>query len=134
MLTTSRRVIACGALLIATLIPAAAQPAAKSRVAVLEILRFNAPVALPGVTLAAGDYTFELEHHDGVERVRVREGRSDRIVFDGAAHLAERPRGLKANKSIVFGDAPPERPLPIVGWFPRDRVVGCEFDYSREAK
>ena len=50
MLTTSRRVIACAALVVMALIPAAAQPAAKSRVAVLETLRFNAPVALPGVT------------------------------------------------------------------------------------
>ena len=130
MLTTSRRVIACGALVIVTLIPAAAQPAAKSRTAALETLRFNAPVALPGVTLSPGDYTFEVEHHESGDQVRVREGRTDRVVFGGPARLTDRPRGLKTNKSIVFGDALPNRPLPIVGWFPRDRAVGYEFDYS----
>ena len=130
MLTTSRRVIACGALVIVTLIPAAAQPAARSRVAILETLRFTAPVALPGVTLPPGDYTFEVEHHDDGDRVRVREGRTERVVFGGPARPADRPRGLKAYKSITFGEAPPDRPLPIVGWFPRDRVVGYEFDYG----
>lgn len=133
MLTTSRRVIACGALVIVTLIPAAAQPAAKSRAA-FETLRFNAPVALPGVTLNPGDYTFEVEQHGDGDRVRVREGRTDREVFGGPARLTDRPRGLKANKSIVFGEAPPDRPLPILGWFPRDRVVGYEFDYPRRTK
>ena len=130
MLTTSRRVLACGALTIVTLMPAAAQPAATSRAAVLETLRFSAPVALPGVTLSPGDYTFEVERQDHAELVRVREGRTDRVVFDGPARPADRPRGLKANKSIVFGDAPRDRPLPIVGWFPRDRVVGYEFEYT----
>jgi hypothetical protein len=134
MLTTSRRVLACGALVIVTLIPAAAQPAATSRVAALETLRFTMPVRLPGVTLSPGDYTFEVERHDDVELVRVREGRTDRIVFGGPARSADRPRGLKTNKSIVFGDAPPDRPLPILGWFPRDRVVGYEFEYAQRAR
>jgi hypothetical protein len=135
MLTTSRRVIACGALVIVTLIPAAAQPAATSRAAVvLETLRFTTPVALPGVTLSPGDYTFEVERHDHLELVRVREGRTDRIVFGGPARSADRPRGLKTNKSIVFGDAAPNRPLPIVAWFPRGQVVGYEFDHPARGK
>lgn len=134
MLTTARRVIACGALVIAALLPAAAQPGATSRAAVVETLRFSAPVALPGVTLNAGDYTFEIDRHDHVDLIRVREGRTDRLVFGGPARPAERPRGLKAHKSIVFGDAPHDRPLPIVGWFPRDRVVGYEFEYTHRQK
>jgi hypothetical protein len=134
MLTTFRRVIACSALVVVTLIPAAAQPAAKSRAAAVETLRFRAAIALPGVTLAAGDYTFEVEHHEGGAFVRVREGRTERVVFGGSARLAERPRGLKANKSIVFGDAPPNRPAPILGWFPRDRMIGYEFDHAIRTK
>ena len=134
MLTTSRRVIACAALVAVALIPAAAQPTAKSRVAVVEILRFNAPVALPGVTLEPGEYTFEVEHRDDGDLIVVREGRTARLVFGGSARQADRPRGLKTNKSIVFGEAPPDRPLPIVGWFPRERVVGYEFSYARRVK
>ena len=93
-----------------------------------ETLRFDTDTLLPGVILPPGDYTFEV-HHSDASLVRVRAGRSDRVVFAGHARVTERPRGLKTNKSIIFGQVGDGQPLPIVGWFPRDRVVGYEFDY-----
>jgi hypothetical protein len=93
-----------------------------------ETLRFETDSLLPGVILPPGDYTFEVHHSEG-SLVRVRAGRSDRVVFAGYARVTERPRGLKTNKSIIFGQSGAGQPLPIVGWFPRDRVVGYEFDY-----
>jgi hypothetical protein len=94
-----------------------------------ETLRFDGATMLPGVTLPPGDYTFEVNHLSDGDLVRVRAGRTDRVVYAGYTRATERPRGLKANKSIIFGEAGPDRPLPILGWFPRNRMVGYEFDY-----
>jgi hypothetical protein len=124
MLTTSRR---AGVVLFAMLLMAAGL-GARIQFDSQETLRFETDTLLPGVMLPPGDYTFEVSHSEG-SLVRVRAGRSDRVVFAGYARVTERPRGLKANKSIIFGQAGKGQPLPILGWFPRDRAVGYEFDF-----
>jgi hypothetical protein len=124
-----RRILIAGAVL-TTCIAAIADARPAGTPAVRETLRFDVAVALPGVTLAPGVYTFEVEPGDRRDTVRVREGRGNRLVFDGPALAAERPRGLKANKSILFGACGRNEAPPIVAWFPRGRVVGVEFEYG----
>ena len=128
MIGCHRRRVTWTVFLAAAILPAIASPAAPHFDSP-ETLRFERATLLPGVTLPAGDYTFEVSHVERGHLVRVRAGRTDRVVYAGYARATERPRGLKANKSVIFGEAGPDEPLPILGWFPRDRVVGYEFDY-----
>ena len=126
----TRRCLVCALLLAVVIAPVGASPTA-ARLDSMETLRFSAAVALPGITLGAGEYTFDVNHLDSGDVVRVRAGRTNRVVFTGFTTRAERPRGLQANKSIVFGEVRPGEAPPILAWYPRSRMVGYEFDYRR---
>jgi hypothetical protein len=128
MVARQRHSLACAVLLTIAIAPVVASPSA-TRIDTIETLRFNGPVALPGVTLSAGDYTFDVNHVDSGDVVRVRIGRSSRVVYSGFTVPAARPRGLQSHKSIIFGEVVAGRAAPILGWFPRNRMVGYEFDY-----
>ena len=128
MVARQRHSLACAVLLTLVNAPVVASPPVTGSDAI-ETLRFNAPVALPGVTLSPGDYTFDVNHVDSGDVVRVRIGRSSRVIYSGFTVPAERPRGLLSHKSIIFGEVAPGRPAPILRWFPRNRMVGYEFDY-----
>jgi hypothetical protein len=67
-------------------------------------LTFSGPVALPGVTLPAGTYTFERANPDGdVHVVRV-SSRDQRTVYLLAfTHLIERPDGLPTKPARYAG-------------------------------
>jgi hypothetical protein len=127
------RPVVCALLLAVAIAPVVASPTA-SRLDSMETLRFSAAVALPGVTLGAGEYTFEVNHVDSGDVVRVRVGRTDRVVFAGFTTLAERPRGMQAHKSIVFGEVRSGDAPPILAWYPRNRVVGYAFDYGSDRR
>ena len=127
-MVTRHRPLVCALLLAVVTAPVVASPTAE-RLDTMETLRFSAAVALPGVTLGAGEYTFDVNHLDSGDVVRVRAGRTNRVVFTGFTTPADRPRGLQAHKSIVFGEVTPGDAPPILAWYPRNRMVGYEFDY-----
>ena len=91
---------------------------------------FSGPVALPGVTLAAGTYTFD--HPDAnvinIARVSSRDGRH--IYFMASTRMVSRPDGLKPDGEITFGESPAGTAPPIKRWFPSGAQVGHEFIYS----
>lgn len=96
----------------------------------LEFLRFSAPVGLPGVTLVAGEYAFEVANVDGGAVVRVRYRRTNRLTFEGAAQRIERPRGLSLQRSVILGKVGPGEVAPILAWFPLDELIGYAFVYE----
>ncbi len=99
----------------------------------LEFIRFSVPVGLPGVTLVAGEYAFEVAHLDGFDQVRVRYRRSHRISFAGPTVRITRPRGAPLRQSILLGPARPGAVAPILVWFPIDELVGYQFIYASDA-
>jgi len=98
----------------------------------LTYLTFSGPVALPGVTLGAGTYAFEV--HDpanSVNVVVVRDRNRTRPFFLGMTRLIPRPEGVSHRSTVSFGEAPRGEPRPIVAWYPPDAPHGLQFIYTR---
>jgi hypothetical protein len=136
MFNRSAVITACGALL--GLVVAAgtiATLSASPRSNRLEYLTFSGPVGLPGVTLGGGTYTFEVANPEAsADIIRVRSRATDEAVFLGFTKLAERPKGMASNRSILLGESPRGIAPPIIGWYPTGDVMGHEFVYGKKAR
>jgi hypothetical protein len=103
--------------------------AASSR---LEYLTFSGPVSLPGVTLRATMYSFEvLDYRTSGNLVSVRDCSTRQSVFLGFTQRVDRPVNAKKGASVVFGESPRGVPPPIVAWYPSGDSVGHQFIYGR---
>ena len=91
---------------------------------------FSGPVALPGVTLPAGTYTFDRPNANVINLARVssRDGRY--VYFRAFTKMVSRPAGLELDRQITFGESPAGTAPPIKTWFPSGEQVGHEFIYS----
>ena len=70
-------------------------------------LTFDGTVSMPGVSLPAGTYQFELadpENGSTLVRVSSRDGRH--LYWMGFTHPVQRPSGMDETQHIVFGEAP----------------------------
>ena len=93
----------------------------------LEYLTFSGPVSLPGVTLQAGSYSFEiLDLMSPAKVVSVRDRATRKSMFLGLADNVERARRAQ---SIVLGEAQRDAAAPIVAWFPNGDKQGYQFRY-----
>jgi hypothetical protein len=93
-------------------------------------LTFNSPVALPGVTLAAGSYVFESGPRDVDRRiVRVVSRNYQQVYFMGLTNSVGRPAWLPRDQVLVMGEAAPGRATPIRAWYPVGSRTGFEFSY-----
>ena len=92
-------------------------------------VRFNRPVALPGVALAAGTYVFELPDPLGAsDLVRVSSQDRRKVYLTAFTRIVERPAGMKPGP-VSFGEAPAHAPQPIKVWWPGYESTGREFIY-----
>ena len=92
-------------------------------------LTFSAPFALPGVTLPAGTYTFEAGIPGSYDVVRVMSRDRGQLYFTAFTKRVDRPRGLSANRQIVFREGPATMAPPVKAWFPIGGAIGHEFLY-----
>ena len=95
----------------------------------LDYLTFSGAVALPGATLPAGTYIFEVIVPGGageVVRVSSRDGRG---YFMGFTRTVERPRSVGATSAVRFGEAPAGTAPHITIWFPGGSSRGHQFIY-----
>jgi hypothetical protein len=93
-------------------------------------LTFSGPVRLPGVTLAAGTYEFEIANplsSGDIVRVRSRDGRHS--YFQGFTTPVSRPPQMSADTSISLGESVKGSPVPIVAWYPAGESTGRRFEY-----
>ena len=98
----------------------------------LTYLTFSRSVALPTVTLTAGTYAFEVANSSSVgDVVRVRDKDGRAVYYMGLTRRIARPRGLKEEVNVVFGEASIGSPLPILAWFPPSASHGHEFVYRK---
>src|SRR5215218_10193537 len=88
-------------------------------------LKFGGSVALPGVTLAAGEYQFEIVTGGSGEVVLVRD-RSGDPKYMGFTRTVDRPNKMSPRTVIILGEAPAGTPPPIKTWFPSDGGNGHE--------
>lgn len=99
-------------------------------------LTFSGSIRLPGVTIAAGTYTFK-RVGPAMIQVLSRDRRTSFGVFMTIPALrAER----SSTQEVVFGKAPVGEPPPLDEWFPvrepsafsQIRTPGFAFRYARE--
>ena len=93
-------------------------------------ITFGAPVALPGVVLPAGAYTFEIANPDSSLRVvRVTRRDTGRVYFAGFTRMVPRPVDLPADRLISLGEASRGVAVPITVWYPSGHSQGNQFIY-----
>jgi hypothetical protein len=92
---------------------------------------FNGNVQLPGATLAAGTYKFELLYLQGQSGiVRVSDRLEERVVFQGITRKIQRPRNVRPNQLVTLGRVPKGEAVPILVWYPTDDSgYGYQFVY-----
>ena len=121
-------VIAFG--LLVTLGGGATRAAAGGRVDQLTYLTFNRPVALPGVTLAAGTYAFEVRTpYTSGNIILVRDRARQKELYSGFTYRTPRPQNWSEKRQIVLGESAQGEPAPILAWYPVDNEMGFEFIY-----
>jgi hypothetical protein len=98
----------------------------------LTYFTFSAPVELPGITLPAGSYKFELADPDSTRRVvRVSDKEGDKVygTFLSIANQMMEP----ADKPLVmFKEAPAGAPEAVKAWFYPGETIGYEFVYPHD--
>ena len=94
-------------------------------------LTFSGPVALPGVTLTAGTYIFDLPEDaidPSIVRVSSRDGRQ--VFLTAFTYIVDRPRALGSDQQVTLGEAPRGEPKTIQVWYtPGNRGAGRKFIY-----
>jgi hypothetical protein len=96
----------------------------------LTYLTFSGAVALPGVTLPAGSYAFELADSAGTNNiVLVRNRERSKVYFLGFTNRIARPAAMREISAVSFGEAAPGQPRPIAVWYPPESSDGLQFRY-----
>ena len=94
-------------------------------------LTFSRSVALPGVELPAGTYIFELAMPQSERHlVRVMSGDRHQIYLTAFTNTVARPRDLKPNQIVTFGEASKNSAPSIKIWYPQGGGDGREFIYK----
>ena len=123
----NRKSVLAGAAVVAVLVMAASAQAWTSRI---NHVTFSGAVALPGVTLSAGTYTFELAPPSGgLDVVRVTSRDGQRVFYTGFTQAVMRPAGLGSEDIVTFGEARQGQAPPIDAWFPVGSPTGRRFLY-----
>ena len=95
-------------------------------------LTFSAPFALPGVSLPAGTYVFELMDNPGALKVvRVTSRDRMRVYLTALTLPILRPVGLPKDRLISFAEVETGRTPVVKAWYPQDDPVGHEFIYPK---
>jgi hypothetical protein len=92
-------------------------------------LTFSRPVALPGVVLPAGAYTFELAGSSSLDIVLVRDRASAKVYYMGFTTTVQRPAGMSTTTPITFGETSANEPPPIAAWYEIGDSLGHQFLY-----
>ena len=121
----SRLVVSC-AVVLAGLLSAAAVARGNAHT---NYLTFSAPFALPGVALPGGTYAFDVVAPGSEDVVRVSSRDGAHVYLLAFTRRVDRPRELRADRQIVFTEAPAGDAPSVKAWFPIGESVGHEFVY-----
>jgi hypothetical protein len=92
-------------------------------------LTFSRPVALPGVTLPAGSYWFDVASPTALDVVVVRSADGRKVFYMGFTATVERPRTMAKDAPIAFGEASANEARPIAAWYELGESTGHRFLY-----
>jgi hypothetical protein len=123
----SRFVIVAAAIVVMGLLGAAS--VARGNVPYTTYLTFSGPFALPGVSLPAGTYLFEVMQPTGNALVRVRSHNGRTVYFAGFTRTIRRPTAQGGDVQLLFNEVPPGVTPSVRVWYPRGDPAGHEFMY-----
>ena len=93
-------------------------------------LTFSGPVALPGATLGAGTYVFEVANPStSSDVIRVSEKAHKTTYFVGFVHRVSRPEAMPADRFVTLGEGRSGGAPRITAWFPLGESFGYRFIY-----
>ena len=92
-------------------------------------VKFSRPVALPGVVLEAGTYSFDVVSPTALDVVVVRSANRDKLYYMGFTRTVTRPRHMSAQTPVAFGEAAANEAPPIAAWYEIGNSTGHEFIY-----
>jgi|RhiMethySRZTD1v2_1073278.scaffolds.fasta_scaffold12274_12 hypothetical protein len=96
----------------------------------LEKITFSQAVALPGVVLPAGAYTFEIATpNSSANVVRVIHRDTHQVYFAAFTERVRRPGNLRPGQRMTFGEAVAGEAVPINVWYPGAGAEGHRFLY-----
>ncbi len=96
------------------------------------VLTFSRAIALPGVELPPGSYTFQLaDPNSSSEAVMVLNRTRTNVLFMGLTHRVPRPLSLPADRVVTFAESGRGQAAPIGAWYPKGETLGYEFIYRR---
>lgn len=90
-------------------------------------LTFSGPVALPGVVLPAGSYTFDVASNTALDIVVVRN--STKVFYMGFTGMVQRPASMSKTAAITLGEASANAAPPITAWYEVGGTIGHVFRY-----
>ena len=92
-------------------------------------VKFSGPVALPGVILPAGTYSFDVASEVAHNLVVVRSADHRKLFYTGFTNSVSRPRSMSSATPIAFGEAAANEVTPIAAWYEINDTAGHEFIY-----
>jgi len=92
-------------------------------------LKFSRPVALPGIVLPAGTYSFDVASPTALDVVVVRSANRDKLYYMGFTRTVARPKHVSAQTPVLFGEATANEAPPIAAWYEIGDITGHEFIY-----
>jgi hypothetical protein len=92
-------------------------------------LKFTRPVALPGVVLPAGTYSFDVASPTALDVVVVRSADRGKVFYMGFTRTVSRPRHMSSAIPVAFGEASANEAPPIAAWYEIGDTLGHEFLY-----
>jgi hypothetical protein len=123
-----------GAIVLATVLAPAVRAQDTAEVRRLTILTFSAPVQLPGMTLPAGKYRFEMaDVNNAAHTVRVLSEDGTKVLGTFSTIPTTIPtRDLRdTNTLVMWAERPAGQPQAAKEWYYPQRSIGEEFVYPR---
>jgi hypothetical protein len=91
---------------------------------------FSRAVQLPGVTLPAGTYTFEVVNaNSGADVVSVTSRDRSKVYTMQITRPVYRQSASTLKASVTFGETKAGMPPPLKAWYPESETRGREFIY-----
>ena len=91
---------------------------------------FSKAVQMPGVTLPAGTYIFEVANHEGAgDIVRVLSRDRSQVHLMKFTRFVYRPLTRDLKPTIQLGESSAGNPPPVKAWYPESETRGREFIY-----
>ena len=94
-------------------------------------LTFSGPVQVPGVTLAAGTYTFKLADLTGDRHVVQIFDKDEKKVYTTLLAIPDQRLAPSDKPVVMFAERPVGAPQAIKAWFYPGETIGNEFVYPR---